>query len=488
MTVKGEDHIMWVEHAAMTRALKTIHLFSFDDYAFPFQRGVRLRMNSYPTHADARPEPVVRVGEPGSVDAGNIAYYGTVLRVGDEYWMYYLGNDDSPEWYQRICLAKSKDGINWFKPELGVYEHRGSTKNNVCDFPLGAHIQACVVFYDPEDPDPARRFKLSFESPKYDKCHGVAFSPDGIHWKEYEHNPVGTVFFEQAGGVKHNGVFYLTGQGATGHYSPKGSRALNVYCSRDFIHWTPCSCQGFTREALPPKATVYGGANGPQVHLGAGLWDRGNVTLGVYGMWNGHPSNDRNLICMHLGLVITHDLLHYTEPVPDFPLILAGEQKNNTPAHNNFPALMQGQGFANEGDQTLIWYGLWPECDSNGVRVAMWPRDRIGSLSPFVRVGQEAFVISDVIHLENQGVRLSLNIGGLNEYSKVQVSVLDEDFQPLPGYGADKCTSICENGFHVPVAWGNKLVINAERPIRIRIDFGGIRPEDVALYAAYLEE
>lgn len=367
---------MWIDHSPFMKDLKEINLFSFDDHAFPFQKGLQLKMHSYPSHLDYRPEPVVCVGEPGSVDAGNIAYYGTVVKVGEEYWMYYLGNDDDPGWLQRLCIAKSTDGMNWVKPNLGVFEHHGSTDNNVCDFPIDSHVQACVVFYEPDDPDPTKRFKLSFESPKYGKCMCVAFSEDGIHWREYEHNPVGDVFFEQAGGIKRNGLYYVTGQGATGHYTPKGARTLNTYCSPDFIHWTPASCEGFTRDPMPPKPTFYGGVNGPQVHLGAGLWDRGNVVIGVYGMWDGHPSNDRNLTCMHLGMVITHDLLHYTEPVPDFPLIVAGEQKNNTPAHSHFPALMQGQGMENIGDKTLIWYGLWPECDSNGVRLAMWPRDR----------------------------------------------------------------------------------------------------------------
>lgn len=80
-----------------------------------------------------------------------------------------------------------------------------------------------------------------------------------------------------------------------------------------------------------------------------------------------------------------------------------------------------------------------------------------------------------------------LNISGLGEYSKMRVSVLDEAFQPVPGYGADECELIGENGLRVPVAWGNKLVIHSDKPVRLRIDFCGIRPEDISLYAVYVE-
>lgn len=478
---------MWVDHAPLNQNLEEITLFAFDSHAFPFQTGLRLKMRSYPTRLDARLEPVVPLGAPGAPDSGSIAYYGTVIKVDGEYWMWYLGNDDAPGWYQRLCLAKSRDGLMWEKPNLGVYEHNGSKNNNVCDFPLDGHIQACVVFYDPEDPDASKRFKLSFESPKYNKCMCVAFSPDGVHWTEYEHNPVGKVFFEQSGGIKRDGVYYVNGQGHTGQYSPKGARSLVTYCSTDFIHWTQAGCLGFSRDPLPPRPTFYGGVNGPQVHLGAGLWNRGNVVVGFYGMWEGHPSNDRNLVCMHLGLVITHDLLHFAEPVPDFPVVVAGEQKNNTRAAGHHPALMQGQGCENIGEETIFWYGLWPEMDSNGVRAASWPRDRIGHLEAFVKPGQDAFTMTDRLHLTGKPARVSLNIDGLSEYSAIRVSVLDEHFNPLPGYTAADCVQIVENGFKAPVRWGNKRTVQADRPVRLRIDFEGIRPEDLRLYAVYVE-
>ncbi len=253
---------MWVDHAPLAKGLKEIALFSFDSHAFPFQTGLRLKMRSFPTHLDSRPEPVLTLGDPGTHDSGSIAYYGTVIRIGEEYWMWYLGNDDSPGMYQRLCLAKSRDGFHWHKPSLGVTEYKGNRDNNICDFPIDGHVQACVVFHDPDDADPQKRFKLSFESPKYNKCMGVAFSPDGIHWAEYAHNPVGKVFFEQGGGVKRGNVYYVNGQGSVGHYSPKGARSLATFCSTDFINWTPASCSGFSRDPLPPKPTFYGGVNG----------------------------------------------------------------------------------------------------------------------------------------------------------------------------------------------------------------------------------
>lgn len=63
-----------------------------------------------------------------------------------------------------------------------------------------------------------------------------------------------------------------------------------------------------------------------EVHLGAALWNRGNVMLGIYGQWHGHFSGDRRLVVMDLGLALTHDAVHYYEPIKDFRFIPAREQ------------------------------------------------------------------------------------------------------------------------------------------------------------------
>ena len=58
--------------------------------------------------------------------------------------------------------------------------------------------------------------------------------------------------------------------------------------------------------------------------------------------------------------------------------------------------LTQGQAFHNIGDRTFVYYGIWTEIDRNsptGVRVATWPRDRLGYFAP-VPEAKEAHCIS----------------------------------------------------------------------------------------------
>ena len=113
-------------------------LFPFDDYSLPFQNGLRLHLHPHRSPVD-RTKIVVPLGASGTPDSMRVIYYGTVLRVGDELWMWYLGQGDDDHWHQRVCLAKSRDGYTWEKPDLGLIEYRGSKSNNLVDMLGGEH-------------------------------------------------------------------------------------------------------------------------------------------------------------------------------------------------------------------------------------------------------------------------------------------------------------------------------------------------------------
>jgi hypothetical protein len=94
--------------------------------------------------------------------------------------------------------------------------------------------------------------------------------------------------------------------------------------------------------------------------------------------------------------------------------------------------------------------------------------------------------VSAPIDLDDRPAALTLNVDGISEYSNLRISVLDEAFQPIERYSADRHISLQGSGFDVPVSWTGAKTIESGL-IRIRIDFTGIRPEDTALYAVYLQ-
>ena len=480
-------------------------LFPFDGSSFPFSS--RLRLQLVPGKTPNIGNPIVlRRGEAGSPDHHQARFYGTVLNVDGELRMWYLGEGGVGPVHGglRLCYAVSRDGVEWEKPKLGLVEFNGSTENNVVDLLGGRRgITEAPIIHDPDDPDPGRRFKINFESGTYGARFAVAYSPDGVRWTESPSNPKGPAL-EQSGLIKFNGCYYVNGQDGylPSHYGAK--RKMVTFASYDFEHWTQSGALSFRRDPIPPRQMATEWNQGPEVHLGAGLWDRGNVILGVYGMWHGHPTADPHHVVMDLGLIVSNDAMHYVEPIPDFPLVPSQWEAESVIGGGG--ALSQGQAMCNVGDQTMLWYGLWRGHD---VRLATWPRDRIGSFEVYnydqmdwlraraVRAKETVAMMDDVsphciscpIETGGSQTRLHANVDGLSELTSLTVELLDEHFRPLPGYSGEDSVPLKVSGLREPVAWKGKAAVSGLKgAFRVRVNFLGVRPEDARLYAIYLSE
>jgi hypothetical protein len=473
-------------------------LFGFDDHALPLRQGMRMQLVPYRTPlGDIKsPNLVLGPGKPGTPDSAGTCYYpGTVCQVGDELWMWYAGMSDQDErrGSSRLCLAKSKDGIHWERPNLGLVKFNGNKDNNLIEFKSGRsmHTMGAVIFYEPDSPDESKRFKMAFiRGPGLN----VAYSPDGMRWTESPDNPRTKAFIEPSGGVKWKGAYYVNGQGIL-NWSPDGygtNRMLGTHISYDFENWTEATVMGFRRDSLAPRPiTRTGNRDGEQVHVGAALWNRENVIIGFYGQWHGHPNNDLRWVSIDIGLVISHDAMHFSEPIPDFRMIeAAGSLPWFQPYAKQIPiyrapAITQGQGFANVGDKTLFWFGIWGS-PGEGIHVAQWKRDRLGYLQPFVSAKKRPHVISTPVSVSGKDHRIKLNISGLSEDAGVKVALLDEQFRPIPGYTAAECLGPSASGLRELVTWTKGAAVEAAT-FRVRIDFTGAEAAELRLYAVYID-
>ncbi len=193
-----------------------------------YQNGVELKLQGHTAPYGTTPR-VLEPGAPGDPDSLRAIYYGSVHRVGDQLYMWYLGQDHDQGWFSRVCLATSRDGHTWHKPNLGLVEYKGSSRNNLVGLHQGhVHVQSCVVFHDPDAPDPARRFKMVYQTRIYDWRFAVAFSADGISWKPHPDNPVG-YWLEMAGGMRFNDCYFLIGQG--GNHARRLRNLVTYTCS-----------------------------------------------------------------------------------------------------------------------------------------------------------------------------------------------------------------------------------------------------------------
>ena len=463
-------------------------LFGFDDWAFPFRNHVETRLSPA-----QNPRLVLRPGPPGSYDEA-ILYYGTVIRIGGTFRLWYNGNH-GPEralaGFERekccLCTATSADGVHWEKPDLGLVEFNGSRKNNIVDFPVPNLWSTCAMLYEPSDPDPARRFKMAYEA-QYEEGlryrFSVAFSPDGLHWHPSALTPY-DMFLEMSGITKWGGLYYVSGQGAMTAHHRTAARRLCTFVSSDFEHWSPCAAVGLDRA---PDTTGPSGDDQihpfEEVHLGAALWNRGNVLLGLYGQWHGDRSGDRHLLTMDLGLAVSHDALHYVEPIPNFRIVPAREQPEGPLGVG--PALAQGQGMENVARQTLYWYSLWRGNKGSGVRLVTWPRDRLGGLQPFDP--DRAQAVSCPVEALNGKARVFVSdVDGLGPNAGAAGWTVDEGFPPRPRLQRTDAQFLSENGFRVRSRGRSGPLAAARRRSGPDIRFDGVRPEIRQADAVYIE-
>ena len=170
-----------------------------DDFLIAESEGVSERLHSM----TRLPEPVLQAAAPWERPAvGGLWGAANALYDPDErrfrMWYQSLGAypalPPADPGYQ--CYVESPDGLHWERPNLGLFDYEGSTANNIIGASSRGYGPAhgmldCAAMAAVEPPEV--RFKsVGCEARDGEGriTHGVSFSPDGVHWRPYEHNPI----------------------------------------------------------------------------------------------------------------------------------------------------------------------------------------------------------------------------------------------------------------------------------------------------------
>jgi len=506
LSVAGAVAMEFDEKAGMT-------LFAFDNVAIPFSQNLRLEMRSPARHPA---NPVVKRGKPGTTDACGVQFYGSVIREGGKFRMWYVAFDDdtankvaSSRW--RAAYAESNDGLHWVKPELGLVSYRGNKNNNLLltdPAPLG--FVNLKVLLDPDDPAPDRRYKISTHVYFRHNTRLGTLAPfasaDGLRWKSLvpattvkaefrkEDLVLPAVHFEPCGGLyQWDGMYYICGQNAMNAVRPYQGRVTRMYRSPDFINWSQTSSIGFIREAQHTPLGPGRSLESEQTHEGISVWNRGNVLLGIYGRW--HGGAEWKDVTIDLGFVVSNDGLNFREPAHEWTFLKRGED-----GAWDQGGLLQGQGFENIGDETFIYYGAWDPREHKktpergGVGIAVLPRDRFGDLvveeagkgsgDYQMPVIQSEFITAPVPIKTGVAHRFYLNADGLGAQAGLKIELLDNCERPLPGFS----TVVRQSGFHTPIVWNGKTAIaGLPERIRVKVTFEGEQNTKIRFSALYVQ-
>lgn len=497
---------------------KVTTLFAFDTVSIPHTQNLRIEMRDPKRHPA---NPVVPRGAPGTPDAQGVQFYGSIIKEGAKYRMWYVAFDDDKEnpvasdrW--RAAYAESTDGLKWTKPNLGLVEYKGNKNNNLIDVtpsPLG--FVNLKVLRDDEDSDPQRRYKATghvyFRHNTRLGSLAAFTSPDGLHWKmvkdvktkgaELQEKDllIPAVHFEPSGGLyKWDGLFYASGQNSMNSTHPYHGRVTRMYRSADFVNWSQTSTLGFVRDA---QHTILGpgrSREGEQTHEGISVWNRGNVLLGVSGLW--HGAKEWKDVTIDLGFMISNDGNNFREPAHEWTFIRRGED-----GQWDQGGVIQGQGFENIGDETFIYYGAWdPRHWQNspprgGVGIVAVPRDRLGDLV-VETVGKgpgdyqnleitSEFITNSLTLKKGASPQFYVNAEGLGKDATLRIELLDHLERPIPEFSGKNAAIINQSGFQTPISWnGKNKISNLPDRFRLHVIFEGAKNTNIRLSALYIRE
>ena len=488
-------------------------LFAFDDHWLPWRSNLQLTLER-PVKVPGN--PVMKPGAPASPDGYGVLLYGTVLHENGKFRMWYIaeprpdasvpGDAEKLRSYRPIAYAESRDGVHWEKPELGLVEFRGNTKNNLIPIepqsePLSRPYDYVSILRDNEDRDPERRYKMAYIARGTECGCSVAMtavSRDGLRWKLMSNRPMTDGGYESSGLVRFNGKYYISGQEIVRPpektFAPgvPAGRIMTVFESPDFVRWSKGPALAFWRGAEHTPALV---SRGQETHLGAGLWNRGNIILGLYGRWYGDTVKGSKLnplagLKMDLGFIVSNDAIHYREPGPRFSMIVHGPE-----GAWDSEALLQATAYHNTDTETYIWYSHWNTSTPGPLPIheelrfphgligmARMPRDRFGYLArlPGKNRFNETTVVSRPIRLSRKA-RLYTNVDGVSAADPLTIEIVDDSDKPIPGLTARVASASLKGA----VEWRGALPVN--RTFRIKASWAREGPGNPKLYALYLE-
>ena len=487
-------------------------LFGFDTASIPHTQNLRIEMrepNKHPAN------PVVKRGAPGTADAKGVQFYGSIIKDGGKYRLWYVAFDDdtdnpSPSNRWRAAYAESTDGLNWTKPNLGLVEYKGNKNNNLLAMGGGPWGFVNVkVLKDEEDPDPSRRYKMtSHVYFRHQTRLGTLLpfvSADGLTWRPVKDVKsvksellmkdvlLPAIHFEPSGGLyKWDGMFYASGQNSMNATRPYHGRVTRMYRSADFTNWSQTNTLGFVRHQQNTLLGAGRSREGEQTHEGISVWNRGNVLIGVSGIW--HGTKEWQDLTIDLGFMISNDGHQFREPAHEWTFIHRGKD-----GEWDQGGVIQGQGFENIGEETFVYYGAWDPRHwqdappRGGVGIVVLPRDRFGDLVvETAGKGPGDYQLPEIVSefitapLTVKKPRFFINAEGLGKEAQLRVELLDHLERPLPAYSGKNAVIIRQNGFQTPVEWKSSEAL-PER-VKLHVVYEGPKNTDIRLSAIYLKE
>lgn len=397
---------------------------------------------------------------------GAFSAYVTILHDTDRYRAYYRGvpvSGQDGNTAEVTCYAESHDGITWTKPDLGLFEVRGTRANNVilAGDPPFSHNFSPLVDNRPAVPASERYKALAGTG-----ATGLVAltSPDAIRWRKLRNQPV--LKYDQFAFDSQNVAFWSETEGCYVCYFRtwhQGVRRISRATSSDFLTWSSSVRMEYGDAPIEHLYTnqTHAYFRAPHLYLGiAARFMPGRQVLTEEQARAIHVDPHYFKDCSDAVLLTTRGGNRYDRTFPE-AFIRPGVGLENWTSRTNYPAYgVVPTGPAEMSLYIQHHYGQ----PTHHLRRYRLRTDGFASLHSPYRGGEMT-----TRPLTFTGRELVLNFA-TSAAGSIRVEIQDPAGTPLPGYALVNSIELIGNEIERPVAWisGKDVSPLAGRPIRLR--------------------
>jgi len=425
------------------------------------------------------PRPAESVFTPDKPWETGHAGYFTIIKDGATFRMYYRGLSDERNDPSRsvpdsgpgeiTCYAQSPDGINWTRPNLGLFEERGTKDNNIILADDTPYLHNFCPFLDtrPGIPDDQRYKALG--GCNAEKGLAAFVSADAVHWQRLQGEPV----FNDTGWVfdSQNVSFWSQAENCYVLYyrkAPEKARSIARATSKDFVNWSEPVMMYFDHH--PPTKTEQLYINqthpyfrAPHIYIAtparfmagrhaltADLMEQGGIDPDS---WLGKDCSDAVFMTSRGGNQYDRTFLE--------AFIRPGIGPRNWTSRTNYPALGIVQTGPTEMSMYVTRHNAQPSYFLQRLTLRL---DGFVSVNAPYRGGE---MVTNPLAFA--GKKLVLNFG-TSAAGSMRVEIQNEQGRPIDGYAMDDCKPIIGDQIERVVEWtaGADVSKLAGQAVRLR--------------------
>lgn len=363
--------------------------------------------------------------------------YGTVLYDEQDglYKMWYSGNNpgyngggDSRS--VMTCYAESTDGVNWTRPNLGVWEYNGSTDNNIIG---NYHIASVGIDYNA--PAEQRYTMITYT---HDLHYSQLYSADGVNWTKAYTTAGGDVI--TAAQLENGGYYGLM------KWCGTTRRDFHTITFDTIDNIETCVMANSLADSLDAQETYRADS------YGMGLYEKDGTYIGFNWLFYIPGTNHMEGIIENQ-LTFSRDLTEQWQRPTRTPIIPLGENGSIDDG-----MIFTASNAIEIGDEVWMYCGAWDGDHVYGKRscfsyIAKWRMDGFASLD----AGSSGTLVTKPMTVAGGSLQINANAVGGSLYAEL----LDAEGNPIAGFTKADCDPITTDSISHTVAWNGSSDLSA---------------------------